>query len=164
MALLSLTSTTINMSTIAQEASPGESEVDHAPSATQSDKATASDSTAAHNSSEIAKDASDEQAAQLNPFWKPRAPPMLGPDGQPLSRNATKKLLKQQQFLERRPQMRQQEKLKRKQKEKERREAIESGNTSQRSEQIAGQSFMTQQLTSLEANCDIPSNILSFSL
>ncbi|KAF9317580.1 tRNA (guanine(9)-N(1))-methyltransferase [Podila horticola] len=115
------------MSTIAQEASPGESEVDHAPSATQSDKATASDSTAAHNSSEIAKDASDEQAAQLNPFWKPRAPPMLGPDGQPLSRNATKKLLKQQQFLERRPQMRQQEKLKRKQKEKERREAIESG-------------------------------------
>ncbi|KAF9428367.1 tRNA (guanine(9)-N(1))-methyltransferase [Podila epigama] len=60
-----------------------------------------------------------------NPFWKPREPPMLGPDGKPLSRNATKKLLKQQQYLERRPLMRQQEKLKRKQKEKERREAIE---------------------------------------
>ncbi|KAG0213052.1 tRNA (guanine(9)-N(1))-methyltransferase [Mortierella sp. NVP41] len=62
-----------------------------------------------------------------NPFWKPRAPPMMGPDGKPLSRNATKKLLKQQQFLERRPQMRAQEKLKRKQKDRERREAIEAG-------------------------------------
>ncbi|KAF8944117.1 tRNA (guanine(9)-N(1))-methyltransferase [Haplosporangium gracile] len=62
-----------------------------------------------------------------NPFWKPRAPPMLGPDGKPLSRNATKKLLKQQQFLERRPQMRAQEKLKRKQKDQKRREAIEAG-------------------------------------
>ncbi|KAI9233851.1 MAG: guanine-1-methyltransferase-domain-containing protein [Podila humilis] len=114
------------MSTIAQGASPGAPEVDHAPSTAQSDNATASDSTATHDSSEITKDASDEHA-QKNPFWKPRAPPMLGPDGQPLSRNATKKLLRQQQFLERRPQMRQQEKLKRKQKEKERREAIESG-------------------------------------
>src|SRR5690554_5676295 len=57
-----------------------------------------------------------------NPFWKPRPPPMIGPDGQPLSKNATKKLLKQQQFLERRPQMRAQEKLKRKQKGKDRRE------------------------------------------
>ncbi|KAF9928961.1 tRNA (guanine(9)-N(1))-methyltransferase [Linnemannia zychae] len=62
-----------------------------------------------------------------NPFWKPRAPPMIGPDGKPLSRNATKKLLKQQQFLERRPQMRAQEKLKRKQKDQRRREAIEAG-------------------------------------
>ncbi|KAF9126096.1 tRNA (guanine(9)-N(1))-methyltransferase [Mortierella sp. GBA39] len=62
-----------------------------------------------------------------NPFWKPRAPPMMGPDGKPLSRNATKKLLKQQQFLERRPQMRAQEKLKRKQKDQMRREAIEAG-------------------------------------
>ncbi|KAG0360609.1 tRNA (guanine(9)-N(1))-methyltransferase [Podila minutissima] len=115
------------MSTIAQETSPGAPQVDHAPSTAQPDKAAASDSTTTHDSSEITKNASDEQAAQKNPFWKPRAPPMLGPDGQPLSRNATKKLLKQQQFLERRPQMRQQEKLKRKQKEKERREAIESG-------------------------------------
>ncbi|KAG0017480.1 tRNA (guanine(9)-N(1))-methyltransferase [Podila clonocystis] len=115
------------MSAIAPETSPGAPQVDHAPSTTQSDKAAAFDSTTVHDSSEIAKDASDEQAAQMNTFWKPRAPPMLGPDGQPLSRNATKKLLKQQQFLERRPQMRQQEKLKRKQKEKERREAIESG-------------------------------------
>ncbi|KAF9183398.1 tRNA (guanine(9)-N(1))-methyltransferase [Haplosporangium sp. Z 11] len=70
---------------------------------------------------------SDSSKPQNNPFWKPRPPPMIGPDGQPLSRNATKKLLKQQQFLERRPQMRAQEKLKRKQKEKDRREAIESG-------------------------------------
>ncbi|KAG0377904.1 tRNA (guanine(9)-N(1))-methyltransferase [Mortierella sp. AD032] len=62
-----------------------------------------------------------------NPFWKPRAPPMMGPDGKPLSRNATKKLLKQQQFLERRPQMRAQEKLKRKQKDQKRREDIEAG-------------------------------------
>ncbi|KAG0269106.1 tRNA (guanine(9)-N(1))-methyltransferase [Linnemannia exigua] len=62
-----------------------------------------------------------------NPFWKPRAPPMMGPDGKPLSRNATKKLLKQQQFLERRPQMRAQEKLKRKQKDQRRREDIEAG-------------------------------------
>ncbi|KAG0296777.1 tRNA (guanine(9)-N(1))-methyltransferase [Linnemannia gamsii] len=62
-----------------------------------------------------------------NPFWKPRAPPMMGPDGKPLSRNATKKLLKQQQFLERRPQMRAQEKLKRKLKDQKRREAIDAG-------------------------------------
>ncbi|KAG0094089.1 tRNA (guanine(9)-N(1))-methyltransferase [Podila epicladia] len=115
------------MSTIAQETSSGAPQVDHAPSTTQSDKAAAFDSTTTHDSSEITKDVSDEHSPQTNPFWKPRAPPMLGPDGQPLSRNATKKLLKQQQFLERRPQMRQQEKLKRKQKEKERREAIESG-------------------------------------
>ncbi|KAI7819907.1 guanine-1-methyltransferase-domain-containing protein [Gamsiella multidivaricata] len=65
--------------------------------------------------------------SQNNPFWKPRAPPMIGPDGKPLSRNATKKLLKQQQFLERKPMLRVQEKLKRKQKDKERREAIEAG-------------------------------------
>ncbi|KAF9574440.1 tRNA (guanine(9)-N(1))-methyltransferase [Mortierella alpina] len=67
------------------------------------------------------------QAPSTNPFWKPRPPPMLGPNGEPLSRNATKKLLKQQQFLERKPQLRAQEKLKRKQKDRERREAIEAG-------------------------------------
>ncbi|KAF9932300.1 tRNA (guanine(9)-N(1))-methyltransferase [Mortierella antarctica] len=67
------------------------------------------------------------QASSTNPFWKPRPPPMIGPNGEPLSRNATKKLLKQQQFLERKPQMRAQEKLKRKQKDRERREAIEAG-------------------------------------
>ncbi|KAF9959297.1 tRNA (guanine(9)-N(1))-methyltransferase [Mortierella alpina] len=67
------------------------------------------------------------QTSSTNPFWKPRPPPMLGPNGEPLSRNATKKLLKQQQFLERKPQMRAQEKLKRKQKDRERREAIEAG-------------------------------------
>ncbi|KAI1298886.1 AP-2 complex subunit mu [Mortierella claussenii] len=65
--------------------------------------------------------------AQKNPFWKPRPPPMMGPDGKPLSKNAMKKMLKQQQFLERKPQMRAQEKLKRKQKNKERHEAIEAG-------------------------------------
>ncbi|KAF9360397.1 tRNA (guanine(9)-N(1))-methyltransferase [Mortierella sp. AD094] len=71
----------------------------------------------------------DDQASNPNnnPFWKPRPPPMMGPDGKPLSRNAMKRLIKQQQFLERKPQMRAQEKLKRKQKDKERREAIESG-------------------------------------
>ncbi|KAF9955860.1 tRNA (guanine(9)-N(1))-methyltransferase [Mortierella alpina] len=67
------------------------------------------------------------QASSTNPFWKPRPPPIMGPNGEPLSRNATKKLLKQQQFLERKPQMRAQEKLKRKQKDRERREAIEAG-------------------------------------
>ncbi|KAG0199303.1 tRNA (guanine(9)-N(1))-methyltransferase [Mortierella sp. GBA30] len=69
----------------------------------------------------------NDNASTNNPFWKPRPPPMMGPDGKPLSRNATKKLLKQQQFLERKPQMRIQEKLKRKQKDRERREAIEAG-------------------------------------
>ncbi|KAF9171690.1 tRNA (guanine(9)-N(1))-methyltransferase [Mortierella sp. AD011] len=62
-----------------------------------------------------------------NPFWKPRPPPIMGPGGRPLSRNAMKRLIKQQKFLERKPQMRAQERLKRKQKEKERREAIDSG-------------------------------------
>ncbi|GJJ73320.1 tRNA (guanine9-N1)-methyltransferase [Entomortierella parvispora] len=62
-----------------------------------------------------------------NPHWKPRAPRMVGPDGQLLSRNATKKLIKQQEFLERKPLMKQQEKLKRKKKQQERREAIEKG-------------------------------------
>jgi len=62
-----------------------------------------------------------------NPHWKPRAPRMVGPDGQLLSRNATKKLIKQQEFLDRRPLMKQQEKLKRKKKQQERREAIEKG-------------------------------------
>ncbi|KAF8925517.1 tRNA (guanine(9)-N(1))-methyltransferase [Dissophora ornata] len=85
-----------------------------------------------------AADASEQQAqgnnnnnnnndAQKNPFWKPRAPPMIGPDGKPLSRNATKKMLKQQQFLERKPLLRAHEKLKRKQKNKERHDAIEAG-------------------------------------
>jgi hypothetical protein len=68
-----------------------------------------------------------EQNPKNNPFWKPRAPPMIGPDGKPLSRNATKKLLKQQAFLERKPLLKQQEKLKRKQKAKDRFEAIEAG-------------------------------------
>ncbi|KAF9358688.1 tRNA (guanine(9)-N(1))-methyltransferase [Mortierella sp. NVP85] len=67
-----------------------------------------------------------KQNPKNNPFWKPRAPPMIGPDGKPLSRNATKKLLKQQAFLERKPLLKQQEKLKRKQKARERFEAIEA--------------------------------------
>ncbi|KAG0046523.1 tRNA (guanine(9)-N(1))-methyltransferase [Gryganskiella cystojenkinii] len=62
-----------------------------------------------------------------NPHWKPRAPRMVGPDGELLSRNATKKLLKQQEFLERRPMMKEQEKLKRKRKQQERRDMIEKG-------------------------------------
>ncbi|KAF9112949.1 tRNA (guanine(9)-N(1))-methyltransferase [Mortierella sp. AM989] len=75
------------------------------------------------------EDKAEEQASNPNnnPFWKPRPPTVMGPDGKPLSRNAMKRLLKQQQFLERKPQLRAQEKLKRKQKDRERREAIESG-------------------------------------
>lgn len=81
-----------------------------------------SNTTTSHNSND-----NNGNSNPNNPFWKPRAPPMMGPDGKPLSRNATKKLLKQQQFLERRPQMRAQEKLKRKQKDQKRREAIDAG-------------------------------------
>ncbi|KAF9430441.1 tRNA (guanine(9)-N(1))-methyltransferase [Entomortierella beljakovae] len=36
-----------------------------------------------------------------NPFWRPRPPPIMGPDGKPLSKNAMKKLRKEQAFLER---------------------------------------------------------------
>ncbi|KAG0220919.1 guanine-1-methyltransferase-domain-containing protein [Mortierella sp. GBAus27b] len=94
--------------------------------------ATATAATAAGEASANAGTAGAEGTEQKsnpqnNPFWKPRAPPMMGPDGKPLSRNATKKLLKQQAFLERKPLIKQQEKLKRKQKAKERFEAIEAG-------------------------------------
>ncbi|KAF9118225.1 tRNA (guanine(9)-N(1))-methyltransferase [Mortierella sp. 14UC] len=94
--------------------------------------ATTADQTGTHTSQNDSNDSSNNHGNHgvsntNNPFWKPRAPPMMGPDGKPLSRNATKKLLKQQQFLERRPQMRAQEKLKRKQKDQKRREDIEAG-------------------------------------
>jgi hypothetical protein len=89
----------------------------------------------AEQSSETPKEQQQEASTESskdprsdNPHWKPRAPRMVGPDGQLLSRNATKKLIKQQEFLERRPMMKQQEKLKRKKKQLERREAIEKGN------------------------------------
>ncbi|KAF8979949.1 tRNA (guanine(9)-N(1))-methyltransferase [Entomortierella lignicola] len=76
---------------------------------------------------ETQEDGKEASNPTNNPFWKPRPPPMMGPDGKPLSRNAMKRLIKEQQFLERKPQLRAQEKLKRKQKEKERREAIDAG-------------------------------------
>ncbi|KAG0295564.1 tRNA (guanine(9)-N(1))-methyltransferase [Dissophora globulifera] len=84
-------------------------------------------STATQSHDSTSNDNGGINESKKNPFWKPRAPPILGPDGQPLSRNATKRLLKQQQFLERKPLLRQQEKLKRKQKNKERHDAIEAG-------------------------------------
>ncbi|KAF9583382.1 tRNA (guanine(9)-N(1))-methyltransferase [Lunasporangiospora selenospora] len=62
-----------------------------------------------------------------SPFWKPRPAPIMGPDGKPLSKNAAKKLLRHQQYLERKPMMKAQEKLKRKIKDQKRREAIEAG-------------------------------------
>lgn len=96
---------------------------------TQDTTATTTSGTSDHSSTPTSQNVNDNNGNSNpnNPFWKPRAPPMMGPDGKPLSRNATKKLLKQQQFLERRPQMRAQEKLKRKQKDQKRREAIEAG-------------------------------------
>lgn len=96
---------------------------------TQDTEATTTSTTSDQSSTPTSHSANDNNGNSNpnNPFWKPRAPPMMGPDGKPLSRNATKKLLKQQQFLERRPQMRAQEKLKRKQKDQKRREAIEAG-------------------------------------
>ncbi|KAF9948257.1 tRNA (guanine(9)-N(1))-methyltransferase, partial [Modicella reniformis] len=88
---------------------------------------TSKEASALQSAAAAAAGAEQNPNPQNNPFWKPRVPPMLGPDGKPLSRNATKKLLKQQAFLERKPLLKQQEKLKRKQKAKERYEAIEAG-------------------------------------
>ncbi|KAG0232268.1 tRNA (guanine(9)-N(1))-methyltransferase [Actinomortierella wolfii] len=60
-------------------------------------------------------------------YWKPKPEPILGPDGQPLSKKQQKRLRKQQHFMEKKAEIKQEEKRKRKLKAQRRRDAVMAG-------------------------------------